>query len=400
MRRTLATGTCLALLALGLGGCQPTFCNASVEDPLAALFVGLLCSGVERPEENTAPTAAFTVEPTAIANGGEVKLDATASHDIGGIVKYEWDLDGLGAGLPFGFEVDSGTDPTIEATLHLLGFATETRTLTLRVTDADGATDTAQRQVTIAGSEPIARYTVTPNPVEVGELATFDGSSSTGALQYSWDLDGNGTFEVGPSPESSVNRSYSAPAAVLTKLRIQSPLGLTSEATVRVIVISGSARASAAARRRGFSARLTRVRLPADLGRVRHRGAVTTVRGVVARGRLVARKRGLGPLRQFRRARWLARLKLVARPARARLSGVALARFPRGGGRACLRIRMHTRRRGAPAGTIKVLGGRGPAAALRGGGRFRFDDLRPTGRLRARLAAPRPLPDACAHLRR
>jgi hypothetical protein len=124
------------------------------------------------------------------------------------------------------------------------------------------------------------------------------------------------------------------------------------------------------------------------------------VRGVLVRGRLVARNRALGPLRQFRRARWLARLSLVSRPTRSRLSGVALARFPRGGGRACLRIRMRTRRRGAPVGTIKVLGGRGPAAALRGGGRFRFTGLRPTGRLQARLAAPRPLPNACAHLRR
>src|SRR5262245_64045052 len=103
MGRKLATGTCLVVLALGLGGCEETFCKTSVEDPLAALFVGLLCSGVDRPPDNTAPTADFTVEPTTIPSGGEVKLDATASHDLGGIVKYEWDLDGL-AGT---FEVDS-----------------------------------------------------------------------------------------------------------------------------------------------------------------------------------------------------------------------------------------------------------------------------------------------------
>jgi hypothetical protein len=396
MRRKLATATCLLILALGLGGCDKDFCNASVDDPLSALWVGLLCSGVHT-RENTAPTAKFTVEPTTIFTGQTVRLDASASHDIGGIVKYEWDIDGLD-GI---FEVDAGTDAVIERPLYLIGLSTETRSIGLRVTDEDGATGTTTRRVIITGAGPIARFTVTPNPVEVGEIATFDASGSTNALRYSWDLDGNGTFEVGPTLERSVNRSYSAPAAVPVTLRVTDVAGLTAEATVRVIVISGSAaRASTAARRRRFSARLTRVRMPAGLGRVRHRRAVTTARGVVVRGRLIARKRGLGPLREFRRARWLARLSLVSRPARARLTGVALARFPRGGGQACLRIRMHTRRRGAPIGTIKVLGGRGPAAALHGRGRFRFSDLRPTGRLQARLAAPRPLPNACARLRR
>ena len=401
MRRKIVTGACLAVLALGLGGCEAKFCENRVNNPVTALFIGLLCSGVDKPPPaNTPPKASFTVEPTAIANGGEVKLDASASRDVGGIVKYEWDLDGLGVSQPIPFEVDSGTDPTIEATLRLIGITTERRTIRLMVTDGDGAFGVAERQVTIAGAEPIARYTVTPNPVEVDELARFDASASTGALNHSWDLDGNGTFEVGPTLEQALNRRYSAPGAVVTRLRVANALGLTSEASVRVIVVDGSARAAAAVRRRGFAARLTRVKLPADLGRVRRSGAVTTVRGVVVGGRLVARRRGLGALRPFRRARWVARLGLVARPARARLTGVALARFPRGGGRACLRIRMETRRRGAPVGTIKVLGGRGPAAALRGSGRFRFNDLRPTGRLQARLAAPRPLPKACARLRR
>ena len=55
--------------------------------------------------------------------------------------------------------------------------------------------------------------------------------------------------------------------------------------------------ATAAAGRRPFAARLTRVRLPETLPAPRVRGGVTTVRGVTARGRLVAPARGLGPLR-------------------------------------------------------------------------------------------------------
>jgi PKD domain-containing protein len=393
MGRKLLTGACLAVLALGLGGCDKDFCNASVEDPVSALFVGLLCSGVNT-RENTAPTAKFTVTPTTIFSGETVQLDASASRDLGGIVKYEWDLDGLD-GI---FEVDARDDAVISRPLYLIGLSTETRSITLRVTDEDGAVGTASRRVTIQGAGPVARFTVTPNPVEVGQLARFDASSSTGAVTYSWDLDGNGTFEVGPTRESAINKTYGAPAAVNVRLRITDAVGLTAVATVRVIVIDASARATASVAR-GFSARLTRVRLPDDLGRARQRGAITTVRGVVVRGRLVAARRGLGALRPFRRARWRARLTMVARPARAKLTGIALARFP-GAGEACLRIRMQTRRRGAPAGTIRVLGGRGPAARLHGGGRFRFTDLRPRGRLRARLGTPRPLPAACARLRR
>jgi hypothetical protein len=87
----------------------------------------------------------------------------------------------------------------------------------------------------------------------------------------------------------------------------------------------------------------------------------------------------------------------------ARLSGLALATFPGGRGRACLRITMATRARGAPTGTLKVLGGTGDAARLAGGGRFRFAFRNGTPRLDGRLDAtvgkPRPLPRRCSRLR-
>ncbi len=157
--------------------------------------------------------------------------------------------------------------------------------------------------------------------------------------------------------------------------------------------------ATAAAGRRPFAARLTRVRLPETLPAPRVRGGVTTVRGVTARGRLVAPARGLGPLRPFRRARWRARLNFTSQSGDSRLRGLAVARFPHGRGRACLRITMTTLDRGRPAGRITVLGGSGEAARLRGGGRFRFgfrgDTPRLDGRLRASLGRPRPLPRSC-----
>ena len=113
---------------------------------------------------------------------------------------------------------------------------------------------------------------------------------------------------------------------------------------------------------------------PSGLGTPRRRGGQVVFPAVRARGRLVAPRRGLGPLRPFRRSTWVARLRLSADPrtARARLSGLALATFTGRSGRACLRITMATRTRGAPTGTLKVIGGTGAAARLAGGGRFRL----------------------------
>ncbi len=388
---------CAAVLALGLSGCDPEFCDDKEPDPIRALFIGLLCSGRD-PGPSTPPTASFTVEPGSVTSGGTARLDASASSDAESeIVSYEWDLDIF----PLDFEVDAGEVPVTEQRFFARGFTgTEEHTIRLRVTDQGGNTGMAERTITVTGSGPVASFTVTPLFPFVGESATFDASASTAALSYSWDLDGNGSFETGPSASPTVTHVYQTPGERLVKLRITDLLQRTAEAQRAINVrASRAASATAAARRRPFAARLTRVRLPETLPPARVRGGVATIRGVTARGRLVAPGRRLGALRPFRRARWVARLDLTSQNGASRLRGLALARFPRGRGRACLRITMTTRDRGRPAGRITVLGGSGEAARLRGGGRFRFgfrgDTPRLEGRLRPSLGRPRPLPRAC-----
>jgi len=395
MARVL-TLICAAVLALGLSGCDPEFCDAETPDPIGAILIGLLCSGRD-PGASTPPTASFTVEPASVASGGTVRLDASASSDAESkVVRYEWDLDEL----PF-FEVDGGEEPVTEQKFFLRGITgPEERTIRLQVTDRGGNTAIAERTITITGQAPLAAFTVTPRFPFVGESATFDASASAGALTYSWDLDGNGSFETGPSASPTVTHVYQTPGERLVRLRITDLLQRTAEAQLAINVrASQAAVATAAARRRAFAARLTRVRLPETLPAPRVRGGVSTIRGLTARGRLVAPGRRLGALRPFRRAHWVARLDLTSQNGVSRLRGLALARFPRGRGRACLRITMTTRDRGRPAGRITVLGGSGEAARLRGGGRFRFgfrgDTPRLDGRLRASLGRPRPLPRAC-----
>jgi hypothetical protein len=396
------TVVCAAVLALGLSGCDETFCTGSIDDPLAAILVGLLCAGVDPPPENP-PRAAFVMEPTVINHGQTVRFDASGSRDNGRIVKYEWDLNGVLLDGPSPYEVDAGEQAVIERqVLALFAGISEQRSIGLRVTDNGGHTHEIKHTLTIRGSEPAASFTVTPNPAFVGNTVTFDASGSIGASSYSWDLDGDGTFETGPEFSPGTNHSYQTAGERRVKLRVADLLGRTSVAERVVRVLDSRAVATAAAKRRGFAARLKRVRVPDTLPAPVVRGGATTMRGLVVRGRLVAPGRRLGPLRPFRRARWVARLNVRATDDRSRLRGVALARFPRGRGTACLRITMATRDRGRPAGRVTVLGGKGDAARLRGGGRFRFGfrDGAPRldGRLRASLARPRAAPRACAGL--
>jgi hypothetical protein len=398
------TVVCAAVLALGLSGCDEDFCTKSIDDPSFAILVGLLCSGVNPPPENP-PSAAFVMEPTVIDPGQTVRFDASGSRDDGRIVRYEWHLNGIQADGPGGrYEIDNREEPVIERSIMAIspGFE-ERRSIGLRVTDNTGHTDEVEHTLTIRGTEPAASFTVSPNPAFIGNTVTFDASASTHAQLYEWDLDGDGTFETGQSSATTTTRVYQTAGERLVKLRITDVFSRTSvaERTLRVFA-SRAAATAAAVKRRGFAARLTRVRLPDDLPAARVRGGVTRIRGLAVRGRLVAPIRRLGPLRPFRRARWVARLNVRATGGDSRLRGVALARFPRGRGTACLRITLATRDRGRPAGRVVVLGGTGGAARLRGGGRFRFgfrdDAPRLDGRLRASLGRPRPLPRACAGL--
>ncbi|MFN8124166.1 MAG: PKD domain-containing protein [Thermoleophilia bacterium] len=93
---------------------------------------------------HTPPVAAFTAQGPAVA-GSQVILDGGASSDDGAVVRYEWDTDGNGT-----YETDAGPFPA-----HFVTFATPgVHRVGLRVTDADGATGTTTRDITVASATP------------------------------------------------------------------------------------------------------------------------------------------------------------------------------------------------------------------------------------------------------
>jgi hypothetical protein len=222
------------------------------------------------------------------------------------------------------------------------------------------------------------------------------------------------TRPAGPSPTAT--HAYDTSGTKNAVLRVTDPSGAASQATVAVDVQTSASpgggnpgdavAASARTRGRTFSARLTGVRFPSDLGAPRQRGSVTTFSGLTARGRLDAPGRRLGTLRRFRTARWVARIALAAdvRRRAASLHGVALAVFPgAGSGRACVSVAMARHGDGPALGRFSVLGGTGAAARLAGGGTFdyRIRGATPTlrGRIAVRTGRPRPLPVACRRFR-
>ena len=88
-------------------------------------------------------------------------------------------------------------------------------TVGLRVTDNSGATATSTRSLTVQNRAPSASITATPNPVLSGSNVTIDASASGDPdgtiVEYKWDLDGNGTYEIPGEEKPTITVSYAQP---------------------------------------------------------------------------------------------------------------------------------------------------------------------------------------------
>ena len=126
-----------------------------------------------------APPSALTVDPIRFdASGSSDPID----HDP---ITYAWSVDG-GAFAP--------GDPS---GMRDVPFATPgVHHVTVRVTDADGATDEATAIVTVNSRPPVAALALGASPAVTGRQTLLDASAShdDGTIaRYRWDLDGNPT---------------------------------------------------------------------------------------------------------------------------------------------------------------------------------------------------------------
>jgi hypothetical protein len=107
---------------------------------------------------NVPPTASFSASSSTAQTNQAVNFDGTTSTDpdgmITGITDYKWDVDGNGT-----LETDTGATATTSHSYAAPG----TVTVTLRVSDIDGATRDTSKIVTINGPGASGSPTTSPN---------------------------------------------------------------------------------------------------------------------------------------------------------------------------------------------------------------------------------------------
>ncbi|MGM0592038.1 MAG: PKD domain-containing protein, partial [Halobacteriota archaeon] len=136
---------------------------------------------------HSAPSADFSYDPDPLNPGQTAIFSGSSSTDPDGdaIVEYEWDFDGDGTFEERGEQEGHSFDTEID------------QTVTLRVTDEYGATDTVTKTVEM-NNQPTADFEWTPeSPEDPGdatgvsvELLGFYSDDSDGAVEtYDWHLE-------------------------------------------------------------------------------------------------------------------------------------------------------------------------------------------------------------------
>ncbi len=178
---------------------------------------------------NQAPVAQFTFSPTSPAPGEWVQFDASASYDPdGNIVSYQWDFNG-----------DGTVDATGQVVYHSYA-APGTYNVRLVVTDDQGASDEEVKAVTVAAPNqpPVARFSISPTPAQVGMPVTFDATGSYDPdgfiTDYRWDFNGDGTID---GTGQIASYTYFAPGTYQVTLYVTDNAGATAQNTQTLQVI-------------------------------------------------------------------------------------------------------------------------------------------------------------------
>jgi PKD repeat protein len=149
-------------------------------------FDGGTIRRIEYFDANQPPTARITAQPLTGSAPLTVTLDGSGSSDPdpGDTLTFAWDLDADGAH-------DDAVGPQATAT-----YGVGSHTISLRVTDPGGLSDTDTVTVTVGNTPPDARITAPAAGVlwEVGDVITFAGAATDvqdgtlGAAAMTWSL--------------------------------------------------------------------------------------------------------------------------------------------------------------------------------------------------------------------
>ncbi|MGB9135286.1 MAG: PKD domain-containing protein [Candidatus Bathyarchaeia archaeon] len=174
---------------------------------------------------NRLPVASFTESATTVNTGEVVNLNAMASYDPDGtIASYFWSFgDGTNAtGVTVGHAyIDDGS-----------------YTVTLTVTDDNGATRTATATKNVLNRSPVASFTESGQTVVVGEIIYFSASTSYdpdgSIVSYFWDF-GDGSNFTGVTTQ----HAYSASRVYMVVLTITDDDGaVTSQSATKAVEVT------------------------------------------------------------------------------------------------------------------------------------------------------------------
>ena len=199
----------------------------------------------------------------------------------------------------------------------------------------------------VANREPVAALSVSPGRVAGGKPVTFDASGSRDPeglqLRYSWDLDGNGSFETDGGTTPTITYTYKGTTTFTPRVRASDPHGASGVAgaalsvdSIRPVISSLRVRGSTITYRLSEPARVT-IQLQQKTRKRWSTIRVLRQNGVAGKNRLSAQS-GARAAKRPRRIRYRAEATAVdavgnrSRPTRLSLSAKAakkLRRHPR-----------------------------------------------------------------------
>ncbi|HEU0235038.1 MAG TPA: hypothetical protein VFR14_01220, partial [Candidatus Limnocylindrales bacterium] len=169
---------------------------------------------------NVAPTATFVVPPTS-DEGGSFLL-SLVDHD-------DPSATDTAAGFAFSFDCGDGAGfgawSTSASTSCDALDDDGVQSVRARIRDKDAGVRTYDDTLTVRNVPPsvtLSNDGPAPWGISVDLVAVADDPSSDdlATLTYEWDLDGNGTFETGPSSNASHTATYPSPGSVTARVRV------------------------------------------------------------------------------------------------------------------------------------------------------------------------------------
>lgn len=180
-----------------------------------------------------APIAVMGASASEVRPGTPVTFDPAGSADqdaTGSIVSWKFDF---GDGSP---AVTNSDGSPVTHTFTAFGDFT----VTLTVTDDQGAKSVKTVVVHVVNKPPVATVAISPQPAKTGDQITFSAAGSSDpdgqVVRYEWDLDGNGTYEVDTSGVSHTSRTYPNRVRATVRVRVTDNDGTTAVATAPLAV--------------------------------------------------------------------------------------------------------------------------------------------------------------------